>query len=235
MTSNPAALARLAACYTGIPKGNMKPVEIAILAAWANASVTPPPPPAFSYEPATAIIQWNDKNGSFQTGDLTTFNSTADIPSVTNVGLNTDGSVTSISGLAALPTLSELDATGNSGLTTLDVTGCVALTYLDCSDNNLADLFGVSSCTALTNLYCYGNSYLTALDVAGLSVLTYLDCGSNALTVPTVNTILGDLVSGGATGGTVDLSLQTPPAPPSGAGITAATTLGTRGWTVTTD
>ena len=55
-----------------------------------------------------------------------------------------------------------------------------ALEYLDCSGNQLTSL-DVSGCPALTSLYCWGNQ-LTSLDVSKNTALTYLDCGNNQLT-----------------------------------------------------
>ena len=65
-------------------------------------------------------------------------------------------------------------------LTSLDVSGCTAMTELYCSNNALTSL-DVSSCTALTELNCGGNQ-LTSLDVSGCTVLTKLDCYDNNLT-----------------------------------------------------
>lgn len=64
-----------------------------------------------------------------------------------------------------------------------DLTGVeyfTALTYLDCSGNNLTSL-DVSHNTALKNLYCQGNN-LTSLDVSNNTALTGLYCDSNQLT-----------------------------------------------------
>jgi hypothetical protein len=96
------------------------------------------------------------------------------------------------------------------------VTGCTAMTGLNCSYNSLSTL-DVSTCTALTGLDCYNNS-LTTLTVTGCTAMTYLNCFSNSLTVLSVNTTLFDMDSiatlGSFTGGTIDTSSQTPAAPP---------------------
>ena len=65
-------------------------------------------------------------------------------------------------------------------LTSLDVSGCTALSTLYCFSNQLTSL-DVSGCTALTELHCYSNQ-LTALDVSGCTALTTLYCHSNQLT-----------------------------------------------------
>lgn len=63
-----------------------------------------------------------------------------------------------------------------------DLTGIedfIALTELDCSDNNLTSL-NISSNTALTTLSCYLNE-ISNLDVSSNTDLTYLSCYSNEL------------------------------------------------------
>jgi hypothetical protein len=66
----------------------------------------------------------------------------------------------------------------------------------------------------------------------------FLVCNNNSLPTSQVNTILSDLAASGVTGGTVDLSNQTPPAPPSSGppdGIGVVATLTGNGWSVVTD
>ena len=75
--------------------------------------------------------------------------------------------------------LTELDCCSNQ-LTSLDVSGCTALTTLSCWSNQLTSL-NVSGCTALTKLDCYQNQ-LTSLDVSDCSALIALECYSNQLT-----------------------------------------------------
>ena len=86
--------------------------------------------------------------------------------------------------------LTSLNASGCSALTSLncsknqlaslDVSGCTALTKLDCNENQLTSL-NVSSCTALTELSCRYNQ-LTSLNASGCTALTELDCQDNRLT-----------------------------------------------------
>ena len=79
--------------------------------------------------------------------------------------------------------VTKLDCGGyskNNYLTSLDASGCTALTELDCSFNKLTSL-NASGCTALTKLNCYSNQ-LTSLDVSGCTSLTTLSCSSNRLT-----------------------------------------------------
>ena len=76
---------------------------------------------------------------------------------------------------------------------TLDVSGCTALTTLDCDYNQLTAL-DVSGCTALFGLYCSGNQ-LTTLDVSDCTALGSLWCDNNQLTALDVsnNTALSTL------------------------------------------
>ncbi len=70
-----------------------------------------------------------------------------------------------VSGCTALTYLDCSSGLGQHRLTNLNVSGCVSLTYLGCYGNQLTNL-NVSSCTVLTDLYCYENQ-LTSLDVSG--------------------------------------------------------------------
>ena len=69
---------------------------------------------------------------------------------------------------------------GNNELTSLDITKNTALTYLDCRNNELTSL-DVTKNTALTYLNCSSHQ-LTSLDVTKNTALTYLDCRDNQLT-----------------------------------------------------
>ncbi|EFR34626.1 leucine Rich Repeat protein [Porphyromonas asaccharolytica PR426713P-I] len=65
-------------------------------------------------------------------------------------------------------------------LTSLDVSGCKTLTYLDCS-NNLLQSLDITHNEALTELFCGGNQ-LTSLDLSHARALTTLVCYENKLT-----------------------------------------------------
>ena len=80
--------------------------------------------------------------------------------------------------LSACPTLAYLDCMFND-LTSLDVTGCPELAYLDCFGNQIAQL-DLFACPGLVSLDC-GRNQLTALDVTSCAALTYLGCTENAL------------------------------------------------------
>ena len=104
---------------------------------------------------------------------------------------NTNGNIISLD-VSGCTALTDLDCRNNQ-LTSLDVSGCTALTYLNCSFNQLTSL-DVSNNTALTDLDCNYNE-LTSLDVSGCTALTALYCRDNQLTSLDVsnNTALKDL------------------------------------------
>ena len=105
-------------------------------------------------------------------------------------------------------TLTYLECYG-CGLTSLNVSKNTALTELDCSNNQLTTL-DVSKCTALTKLECNNNS-LTSLNVSGCTALTELDCDGNQLTSLDVskNTALISLLCHGNQLTTLDISKNT--------------------------
>ena len=76
--------------------------------------------------------------------------------------------------------VTKLSCSSWSQLTSLDVSGCTALTELYCGGNQLTSL-DVSKNIALTELGCGGNQ-LTSLDVSQNTALTSLSCWKNQLT-----------------------------------------------------
>jgi len=91
------------------------------------------------------------------------------------------GSATGIfdlTGIEDFSALTYLDCSYNQ-ITSLDVSSNIALTYLDCQNNWLTNL-NVSQNTALTYLDCWDND-LTFLDVSNNTSLDTLDCGTNQL------------------------------------------------------
>ena len=86
---------------------------------------------------------------------------------------------------SAIDTLTYLDLSFGAGTAIgfFDLTGIedfTALTYLNCSNNQITSL-DVSSNIALIDLYCQGNQ-ITSLDVSGATALTTLYCQDNQLT-----------------------------------------------------
>jgi len=90
--------------------------------------------------------------------------------------------ITDLTGIEAFVSLISLDCSFHA-LTSLDVSACTALTYLDCRESFWLSLtsLNVSGCTALINLDCTGNS-LSSLDVSSCTALTNLYCSNNQLT-----------------------------------------------------
>ena len=100
-------------------------------------------------------------------------------------------------------TLTWLDCRGNA-LTSLDVSKNTALTWLFCSENQLTSL-DVSKNTALTVLVCLNfHPYydkLTSLDVSKNTALRWLDCEGNKLETAALNALFGTLHSNTISGG----------------------------------
>jgi hypothetical protein len=63
----------------------------------------------------------------------------------------------------------------------VQLTGCTALTNINCDSNPALPSLNASGLTNLTTLYCTGNPVLTTLTVAGDTALVSLYCNNNAL------------------------------------------------------
>ena len=83
---------------------------------------------------------------------------------------------------------------GYNKLSSIDVSGCTALTRLSCSNNPLTSL-DITDCTALTHLYC-ANNQLTSLDTSGCAALYWIFCEYNSLAFVNVSgcTALNNLI-----------------------------------------
>lgn len=81
--------------------------------------------------------------------------------------------------LSGCEALVRFDCWGSSGLTSLDVSGCTALEYLNCAKSDLSNL-NVFGCTALNELICSDNG-LTNLDISTNRMLKKLNCDENKL------------------------------------------------------
>jgi hypothetical protein len=130
---------------------------------------------------------------------------------------------------------------------------------LNLNNNNLGDVVLADGPEALSNLFANnagvdsfdGSDFLTSslndlqlanngletFDIAelSLSTLTSLILNGNSLPVAEVDAILEALDTAGNTGGIVNLSGQTPAAPPGAGGLAAQANLELDGWTVTVD
>ena len=87
--------------------------------------------------------------------------------------------LTTISGIEYFEALTQLDCSMNQ-LANIDISKNMALTYLDCSSNKLVNL-DVSNNTELTRLEC-GVNQLINLDVSKNTKLTDFGCSVNQLT-----------------------------------------------------
>ena len=123
-----------------------------------------------AYLVGNAAINTNGDN-EIQVNEASAFNGT-----INCVGMN----ISTLTGIEAFTSLTNLDCFSNQ-LTSLDVSGCTALTSLSCSQNYLLTSLDVSTCTALTDLSCDDNQ-LTSLDVSFCTALTALYCEGNQLT-----------------------------------------------------
>ena len=136
-----------------------------------------PAPVVFSWAPASAVALWVDSGGPHN-GNLATFQSTANLPSVVTVNFN-GSTVTSITGAAGLPGLLNLSAGFCFSLASVDVHNSTSLNTVSLNGNALTSV-NVLGCTALTTLNVDGN-LLTSLDCTGLSALSALYFGNNQL------------------------------------------------------
>ena len=126
-----------------------------------------------AYLVGNSAINTNGDN-QIQVSEASAFNGTIN---VNNLNIN------SLIGIEAFVSLTTLKCSVGyyNTLTSLDVSACTALSFLECHSNYLTSL-NVSGCTALTFLRCLGNSLLTSLDVSANTALTTLYCRGNQLT-----------------------------------------------------
>lgn len=80
-----------------------------------------------------------------------------------------------------------------------------------------------------------GVFYMLEVDYSKLVNISFAVLHGNQLPSTQVNKLLSELVANGLFSGTLDVSTQTPPAPPTGQGLIDKDELIARGWTVTTD
>jgi Leucine-rich repeat (LRR) protein len=156
---------------------------------------------------------------AFGMGDGIAFNDsvlTGNINTVTSLSVNSQY-ISDLTGVEDYIALTYLDCSFNQ-LTILDVSNNLALTELYCYNNQLTSI-DVSQNTALTFLWCFGN-LLTILDVSNNLALTELYCELNQLTILDVsnNLALDHLQCGGYQLTSLDIS-----------GATALTYLGCHG------
>lgn len=177
MDCDPKTLLDLGRCYNKcIPKGMRKAIQTWLLCQWAKKKANVP----FSWNDPSILGFWIDAfhpGPGGATGDLPTFLATADFPSVTVLDLTVGNILVGITGLQNLPALQRLVLNNNS-LTTVDVSGLTALTYLDCSSQPTLTSLNVSGCTSLVTLLL-GSCNLSSVNVSGFTHLVTLICVNN--------------------------------------------------------
>lgn len=150
---------------------------------------------------------------------------------------NPSGSINeSSSGWSAVEGLNCINVTSldvsNNSLTSLKLSGSTSLITLDCYENLLTSI-DVSTLTSLSTCQVYQNN-LTSITMSLSSSITYMNARFNTLNQSSVDAILGSLVNGGNTGGTIYLD-DAGNSSPSSAGHASASILTGRGWSVLTN
>lgn len=108
-----------------------------------------------------------------------------------------------------------------------------SLQFFNCANQNITTI-DASQNTSLISLEGQNND-LTSISFTIGSTLDFLTINNNNISTTVVNFILVQFDNSGITNGRLDLNIQTPPAPPSGSGITAKNNLIGKGWSVSTD
>lgn len=182
----------------------------------------------------------------YNTFSITSYDFTNN-PSLTEINIGSGGgggqlfsNLTSVD-CSGLSSLTHLDVGSNPKLTSLNISGSTALTTIYINDGCGLSTIDLTQQTSLTHIWGYDSAFLT-VDLPITNTLQYVSFYSNQLTAAGVNKILVDLVTGGATGGSVYLDgsyingvIQNAiPDSTSGGydGLDAIDTLVSRGWTV---
>lgn len=137
------------------------------------------------------------------------------------------------------PKLTYLDLNWPGLATNVVITNCPLVDFVDVSYTGYNGEIGASieirdipSCTVLWA----GGGLVTNVILSGISHrLTDVFFANQYLSTSNVNDILQIVDGAGGYYGTLDVNNQTPPAPPTGAGLISLTNLINRGWTVLTD
>ncbi len=153
---------------------------------------------------------------------------------LTFIACDNNASLASIN-LTVCPRLDSL-LCNSCAITALDFSGCTLLTQLICYNNPIVSL-DVTNCQILSIFHAFSSASLTTVNATGCTFLTSVLLYNCALSVATVNAMLV-VLDAEAVVGAVDLSAQTPAAPPDAGppdGAAAKASLITKGWAVTTD
>jgi hypothetical protein len=121
-------------------------------------------------------------------------------------------------------------------LSSIDISAQTLLEYFDCSQCTQITSIDVSHNPELKNLWC-DSMGLSDLNINSNYKLEFLWCQGNHFSSAVINAHLAKLVASNVTTGVRSYcsTSQTPPAPPTGQGVTDKATLISRGWGVSTD
>jgi len=147
--------------------------------------------------------------------------------------VDADGSLITSLNVSGLTSLQDLYANSCPNLAYLNVQGCTGFIVTDLSSDAFETL-NFSGCSSLQYAELSGNLNLTNVIITGCSSINFLSAQNCALTISSVNTILTTLDANGILSGLVVLTGGTNAAP-TGAGITAKTSLQGKGWLVLTN
>ncbi len=184
---------------------------------------------------ASATFAWINPDKSISTGTTPSpvLNETGDYTvkcsdwsDVTEFDCNSDD-IEALDNLHVFSALTTLKCTDND-IVALNPRAIPTLTALHCNDNSLTAL-DVTTLVILERLDCYSNS-IASLNVIALVALVTIHCADNGMAEAAVDDILADLVTAGASNGTITMAGTN--AAPSGVGD--KNILIGRGWTVTT-
>ena len=205
---DPNALMEAAKCFKCIPRKSLREILIYLFCQLANSVAVGC---NFAWTPSAVTINWTDGFG-LHTDNLTNFNATADIPTVTVIDL-TSTLVETIDCLGALPSLVDFNCDGNANLTSINCSATPALTTVggyfksvDCASLTVLNLsslvtvvgnFNAANCTLLSSVLC------GAWIPTNNTVINFSAC---ALTATSVQLILRRLVLSGVTICTINLS-----------------------------
>ena len=212
MNCTPAALSSFSRCWC-LPGKSRRGALIYLLCQWAKKKVSDS---SFLFTPDTAVITWTD-SGNVHTGNLATFNATANKPTVTNVTATGVG-LTAITGIQSLTALTTLLLTNNS-LVSIDCHGMPTLLALRLSGNTPLT-------TVIANDCLIGSS--TSL-LSSCPNLVFVNLKNNGLSGPGPGAAVCQVDVDGASNGFMDISGNDAL---SAAGLVCKGHLVVKGWTV---
>ncbi|WP_396141409.1 hypothetical protein [Flavobacterium sp.] len=193
------------------------------------------------YANSAGSSQSQGKPSIYLTGDITNAEAAARIasqlgPVTENIYIQNTTQLTTVD-LSAMEYAADISIADNNVLTSINLSG-----LKDCySDlliysNPLLTNILFPALTNSRNIYINENPLLTTISFPDLTNSRNIELYSNALSIATINSLLNKMLSVlPSTGKYIDLSGQTPPAPPSGQGLIDKQTLIAAGNVVFTD